>query len=38
MLTKGTDTTCFVMMHKRVGFKLSTKGVVCPILTPRGLS
>jgi len=38
MLTKGIDTSCFVMMHRRVGFELSTKGVVCPFLTPEGLS
>ena len=31
MLTNGINILYFVMMHKRSGFKLSTKGIVCQI-------
>ena len=36
MLSKGYDTEYFIIMHKRTGLKMTTKGVVYPFLTPGG--
>lgn len=32
MAKKGFDTDAFLIMHRRAGFEVSAKGVVCPFL------